>query len=268
MPAKSSPATAAAKSAPRSAKASKPRMTLAEAMQALELAGSEQTRKTYKRHGAKDPMFGVSFATLKSLLKAIGVDHELALALWDTGNFDARNLAAKIADPTLMSPAELQHWAISGNTRSCIGYVAELAGEGAHGFACANAWLAAGEAELGVAGWSLVGTLAMSDESVPQAWFRARLDEIEASIHDAPNAQREQMNYALIAIGCRDTELRALATAVARRVGKVHIDHGDTACKTPDAVSAIDKAWEHSLGKGYVSPAAHERAREPLRLRC
>ena len=29
-------------------------------------------------------MFGVSFATLKTLVKSIGVDHELALALWDT----------------------------------------------------------------------------------------------------------------------------------------------------------------------------------------
>ena len=61
------------------AKPAAARMTLAEAMSALEKAGSAQTRKTYARHGATEPMFGVSFATLKTLVKRIDVDHELAL---------------------------------------------------------------------------------------------------------------------------------------------------------------------------------------------
>ncbi len=95
MPATKAPAK---KRAPK-AKAPAPRATLSGVMRELEKAGSAQTRKTYPRHGAAEPMFGVSFATLKVLLKRIGVDHELALALWDTGNFDARNLAVKIADP-------------------------------------------------------------------------------------------------------------------------------------------------------------------------
>src|SRR6185503_6701268 len=67
-------------------------MSLTDVMRALEKAGSEQTRKTYTRHGAKGPMFGVSFATLGALQKRIRVDHELALELWGTGNIDARNL--------------------------------------------------------------------------------------------------------------------------------------------------------------------------------
>ena len=76
---KSKPATTA-KAATKS-KAAPARMTLAETMTALEQAGSAQTRKTYARHGAPEPMFGVSFATLKTLVKRIKVDHELALAL-------------------------------------------------------------------------------------------------------------------------------------------------------------------------------------------
>ena len=84
MPAAKSPAKEPTKSRPAPV-----RMTLAEAMKALEKAGSAQTRKTYARQGAAEPMFGVSFATLKTLVKRVGVDHELALALWDTGNFDA-----------------------------------------------------------------------------------------------------------------------------------------------------------------------------------
>src|SRR5882672_6398708 len=108
------------------------RMSFAETMRTLEKAGSAQTRKTYARHGAQEPMFGVSFATLKALVKRIGVDHELALALWDTGNFDARNLAVKIADPARMTSADLDRWASESQGRMCGGYVAMLAGEGPH----------------------------------------------------------------------------------------------------------------------------------------
>ncbi len=93
------------------------RVSLKDAMSALEKAGTAQARKIYARHGAKEPMFGVSFADLKVLMKRIGVDHELALALWDTGNYDARNLAVKIADPLRMSAKDLDRWASEDTAR-------------------------------------------------------------------------------------------------------------------------------------------------------
>jgi 3-methyladenine DNA glycosylase AlkD len=260
---------APAKSAPgKAAKASQPRMTLEQAMAALEQAGSEQTRKTYRRHGVSAPMFGVSFATLKSLLKAIGVDHELAVQLWDTGNYDACNLALKIADPAQMTPADLDHWARSSAQANCASYVANLATEGPHGLECAQRWLASENDAERAAGWSTVGALAMTDASIPDDWFLARLIDIEHRIHSAANALRTPMNNALIAIGCRNAALHSAAGMAAKRIGKVDIDHGDTACKTPDAASSMDKAWAHSTGKGFESPAAHERSRESVRLRC
>jgi len=254
--------------APKSAKASAPRMSLAEAMAALEKAGSPQTRKTYARHGAREPMFGVSFATLKTLLKRIGVDHELAIALWETGNFDARNLAVKVVDPARMSPADLDRWAQAPCVRMCTGYVAHVAAEGPHARAKAAQWLATSDDARRRVAWSLVGAMAMRDETTPDAWFAERLAEIEKTIHAAPNAQREAMNHAVIAIGCRSPALRKSATAAAKRIGKVEIDHGDTACKTPDAAQYVDKTWTHSTSKGFASPAAHERSRESMRTRC
>jgi 3-methyladenine DNA glycosylase AlkD len=267
-----SPPTKAAKPATAKKPATRTpaaRMTLDEAMRALEDAGSAQTRKTYARHGADEPMFGVSFAVLKTLHKRIRVDHELACALWDTGNFDARNLAVKIVDPSRMSPAELDRWARETSTsRMCGGYAAMLAAEGPHGPARATEWLAAEDAAKRAAGWTLLGQLAQRDEALPDAWFHDQLAAIERRIHEAPNREREVMNQALIAIGCRNAALRKAATAAAKRIGKVEVDHGDTACKTPDAAGSIDKTWEHSLAKGFVSPAAHERTRDSPRTRC
>jgi 3-methyladenine DNA glycosylase AlkD len=275
---KSAPRTAAgasAKSKPSKAavpaqatKIAKPRITLAQVMTALQKAGSEQTRKTYLRQGAKEPLFGVRFGTLKPLLKAIGVDHELAIALWETGNLDARNLAVKIVDPQQMTAKDLDHWAKWDVPRTCGGYVAVVASEGPHAMARAKAWLASQDVVVRATGWTLVGMLAMRNESVPDSWFSERVPEIEKQIHNAPNALREPLNMALIQIGCRNAALRKLATAAAKRIGKVDVDHGATACKTPDAVAYIDKTWTHSTSKGFASPAAHERSRESPRLRC
>jgi 3-methyladenine DNA glycosylase AlkD len=256
----------AQKGAPK-AKAAAPRLKLSEAMKELEKSGSAQTRKTYLRHGAKEPLFGASFATLKALVKKIGVDQELALALWETGNFDARNLAMKIADPARMTSADLDRWAAETTTRMCCGYVAMLAAEGPHGAAKAREWLAPGSPRRGL-GWVLAGHLASLDEATPDAPFLARLADIEKTIHSAPNAEREAMNMAVIQIGCRNAALRRAATAAAKRIGKLEVDHGDTACKTPDAAEYIDKTWAHSTAKGFASPAAHERSREPMRTRC
>lgn len=247
-------------------KAPRVRMTLGDVMAELEAAGSEQTRKTYTRHGAPPPMFGVSFATLKTLYKRIGVDHELASALWETRNFDARNLAVKVVDPALLSEAELDSWARESRVQMVLGYVAHITVETPFALERAAAWLAT-PSERAV-GWTLVGAMALRDETTPDEWFADRVKEIESLVHSAPNAERGPMNHALIAIGSRNASLREVATAAAKRIGPVEVDHGDTACETIDAGPRIEKTWAHSTSKGFASPAAHERSRESMRTRC
>lgn len=248
------------------AKPTAARMTVDEVMRALEKAGSAKTKQTYARHGAKEPMFGVLFGTLKVLLDRIGVDHPLALALWRTKNQDARNLAMKIADPAKLKSADLDRWAKENDMRICGAYVACLAAEGPHASTKVRDWLASADAKLRVTGWMLVAQLANLDEETPDAWFAKRLAQIEKSIHSSPSEERGVMNSAVIAIGGRSAALRKLATAAAKRIGPVEVDHGDTACKTPDAATYIAKLWERA--KKFESPAAQERARESMRTRC
>src|SRR3954462_601559 len=85
-------------------------MTAPELLAELESLGSEQTRKTYRRHGAVDPMFGVSYAHLYKLVKKIKTNHPLARDLWASGNYDARILATMIADPKQMDSKEAETW--------------------------------------------------------------------------------------------------------------------------------------------------------------
>lgn len=252
----------------KSSSAPATRMSLDDVMRSLEKAGSAQTRKTYARHGVTEPMFGVSFATLKAMYKKIRVDQALAEALWNTGNFDARNLAIKIADPANMSSRVLDRWAATPTARMCGGYVGQLAAESPHARDKADKWLAAADDSTRFSGWSLVAAMAMIDESMPDSWFMERLVQIEETVHSVPNAQRSIMNSVIIAIGCRSASLCKAAVAAAKRIGPIDVDFGDTACKAPDPAQAIKKAWGRVKTKGFETPAAQERSREPMRTRC
>ena len=61
--------------------------------------------------------------------------------------------------------------------------------------------------------------MTVRDETMRDAWFLERLARIEKTIHAAPNAEREAMNRAVIAIGCRNAALRGAAI---RRMGVPH----------------------------------------------
>jgi hypothetical protein len=271
-PAKPAKAAKAAKTvkASKPSKAVKPavRMTLEEVMATLAKSGSAQTKKTYARHGASEPMFGVSFATLGGLVKRIGVDHELAMQLWDTGNFDARNLAMKIVDPARMTPGDLDRWAKDMTVRMCAGYVSMIACEGPHGHATVMRWLGSADEQTRASGWGLVAQIALRDPNMPEGWCFDRLAEITKGIHDAPNDERYAMNNAVIMLGCRSPALKRAALAAAKKIGKVDVDHGDTSCKTPDAGPYIEKTWAYASSKGFPTPAAQEQQRESPRTRC
>ncbi|MDB4950951.1 MAG: uncharacterized protein JWM27_3600 [Gemmatimonadetes bacterium] len=208
----------------------------------LQGLGSAQTLATYRRHGVLGDAYGVSYAALGKLKKRIRTDHALALALWDSGNHDARILAMMVADPAKVSEAELGAWAagVLGHVQAQA--VANFAGRTAHAQRCVDAWKDSPEESTSATGWTTLAVLANEDATLPDAFFIPRLEQIEREIHGSANRVRQAMNNALMAIGIRGAGLAEQAIAAARRIGKVHVDHGDTACKTPDAEPYILKA--------------------------
>lgn len=212
-------------------------------MQALEDAGSEQNRKVYRRHGIGGAQFGVSYAALAKLAKKIKTDHELAQQLWKTGNHDARVLATMIADPEQATEAQLEAWREDLDQYViCDAFVRYFVSRTPVARKKAEAWSRSDEEWSGRAGWLLLASVAMSEDREGDAYFEKRLAEIEEGIHQARNRVRDAMNGALIGIGLRNARLRTQALAAARRIGKVHVDHGETGCKTPDAAAYIERA--------------------------
>ena len=216
-------------------------MNLTETMQQLETFGSEQTRKTWRRHGAAEPMFGVKFGDLAKLQKSIKVDHALAAELWRTGNHDARLLACMVADATVITEKVLKAWASEAKDSSTAEALAALASRTPMAAKIREVWLA--DPKMRRAGWSMVGHCAKDGTSLDEVTSLAYLKRIEADIHKAENWTRRTMMYVLIGIGGRSVALRKAAEAAIKRIGPVAFDPGNTACEFPDAIPYIAKIW-------------------------
>ncbi|ENB9401975.1 DNA alkylation repair protein [Bacillus sp. CD3-5] len=224
-------------------------MLLEEVMQQLEEYGTEQNRKTYKNHGAKEPLFGVSFANLKLLKKKIKKDHDLAILLWETKNMDAMTLATMILDPKKVTTELLNNWVQEVDYYCLMDVLMTAICTSPIAIERMEDWTKSHDEWIGRAGWSLLANIAIKNKTLQDDVFSPYLDEIKENIHNEKNRKREAMNSALIAIGIRNEDLERKAIEIAREIGKVQVDHGATSCKTPDAESYIKKARERAAKK-------------------
>ena len=103
---------------------------------------------------------------------------------------------------------------------------------------------------IGRAGWQLLAHLAIRDAGLTDAYFEARLEEVEARLHGSKNRVRDAMNNAVIAIGLRNSRLERKAVQTARRIGPIVVDHGETSCRTPDAIEYIARAKRRRRERG------------------
>jgi 3-methyladenine DNA glycosylase AlkD len=216
-------------------------MTPQAVLHQLERLGNEQTRKTYRRHGVAGDVYGVSYGELGKLVKKIRTDQKLAESLWSSGNHDARILATMVAQPEEMTERALDSWAKDVDNYVLADAVAGIASRTRFARRKMEKWLQSSEEWIGRMGWGMLARLAMGDSDLTDADFERYLGEIESRIHRSRNRVRDAMNMAVIAIGLRGAALETRAVSAAKRIGKVDVDHGDTACKTPDAVEYIQK---------------------------
>ena len=224
-------------------------MDLQAVLEHLENAGTAQNRKIYRRHGAGENLYGVSFADLGALAKQIKKDQTLAEALWRTGNHDARMLATMIADPKTISTDTLRGWAGDLDNYVLTDALSSLAAATPFAMELMRAWTPSEDEWAGRAGWMLLAQIAMRQADLADAFFLDYLAQIEAQIHSRKNRVRDAMNSALIAIGIRNTALKQAAVQSAERIGVVRVDHGETGCKTPDACGYIEKTWQRKAAK-------------------
>ena len=82
-------------------------MTFKETLEKLEALSDEKTRAYNTKNGVGQNQYGVKLGDLRNVAKKIKTNHELALKLWETENFDAQMLAMLIIKPKELTADEL-----------------------------------------------------------------------------------------------------------------------------------------------------------------
>ena len=233
---------------PRAAYYTREIMITVEAVMAeLKAKGTEKARNMYARHGMlAEHTFGVSIADLKVIAKGIKRQQSLACELYKTGIMEAMYLAGMVADGSQMTKAQLDSWAAGAlNFQMIAEYtVPWVTVENQHACELAVKWMKAKEERVASSGWctnsGIVATKADSELDLTE--IEDLLNKVVKGIGGAKNRVRHTMNGFVIAGGVYVKPLGKKAMASAKALGSVSVDMGDTACKVPLAVEAIQKA--------------------------
>lgn len=220
-------------------------MTAKEILTQLEKMGSQQIRTIYLKHGVKETLYGVKIGDMKPIQKKIKKDYALSLELFDSGVYDAMYLAGLIADEDKMSKKQINDWA--KKTKSCAlneYTVAWVAAESKFGWELGLEWIESKEERIATSGWSaLAGWVSLKpDSELDIKKIKSLLQRVEKQIHQSPNRVRYVMNTFLICTAVYVKELTTECRAIAKKIGTVYVDMGDTACEVPSADSYIQKA--------------------------
>lgn len=163
-----------------------------------------------------DRALGVSMVKLKLLAKPLRGRHDLALALWEQGIYEARLLAALIDDPKQVSAQQMDRWAAQfDNWGDCDTACFALFDRTAHAWQKVDEWAVRDEEFVRRAAFATLASLTVHDKKATDEQFLARLPLIEAAADDARNFVKKAVNWALRSIGKRSARLHAQAIELA-----------------------------------------------------
>jgi 3-methyladenine DNA glycosylase AlkD len=195
-------------------------MTRDEVLAWIEREASPEVREGLRRYNIPTGNAkGIPMGRMQAFARGIGRDHALALALWETGGYEARTLAVFLAEPGRLTAAEADAWVADFDSWAiCDTACFHLLDRTPFAWEKAPAW-AAEEAEfVRRAGWALVWALAAHDRAAPDTAFLDALARLEAAAADSRPMVAKAVSMALRATGKRNAALRAAATATAERL--------------------------------------------------
>ncbi|MCV2358302.1 DNA alkylation repair protein [Paucibacter sp. TC2R-5] len=196
---------------------------MAELKQVLQLlkqqARPEQLGAMVKFGLTGDARLGLSVPALRAMAKQLGMDHAMALVLWDTAIPDAQILATLLADPKQLSVSEMNHW--TEGMRSwdvCDQTCLNAFRRSPLAWARIPVWAHSDAEFVKRAAFSLLAVLAVHDKKRADADFIALLPLIAAAADDERNFVKKSVNWALRQIGKRSCVLLPLAIQLAEQL--------------------------------------------------
>ena len=215
-------------------------MTLKETLKRLEALGNEKMHARNRKNGAGDKQFGVPLGDIRKLAAEIKTDHALALALWETGNLDARLLAILLIKPRNLSGTEMDRMVRSTTFVQVADWLnSYIVKNHLDKEALRQAWMEDDDPWAARAGWSLTsGRVARNPAGLD---LPVLLDRIEAELGNADSRVQWTMNSCLAGIGIHFPKHRKRALAIGEALGVYRDYPMSKGCTSPFAPSWINE---------------------------
>lgn len=185
-----------------------------------------------KRHGSKsgregmarynipaDRAFGVPMRQIQALAKQLGRDHDFAAALWASGWYEARLLAAYVDAPADVTAGQMDRWCRDfDNWAVCDTVCFALFDRTPHAWKKVEQWAPRRAEYVKRAAFALLWGLTVHDKTSGDAPFLRGLALIKRAAADDRHFVQKAVDMALRAVGKRNAALNAAAIDVAREL--------------------------------------------------
>ncbi len=209
------------KAKPASAHRSLSKAEVSSVLAALKRLSSSRFREDMSsRYGivTKDA-YGVRMRDMQAVAKPLGRNHALALALWKTGNYEARTVAALVADPAQLTPALMDRWCRDfDNWAICDTVCFKLFDQSPHAFGRVVTWAVKKSEFQKRAAFALLACLATHSDDAEDDAFMKLLPLAEAAATDERNFVKKGVSWGLRGVGGRSKQLEKAVAALARRL--------------------------------------------------
>jgi len=166
-----------------------------------------------------DKAFGASVGSIQKIARTLGRSHALAGALWKSGWYEARMLAAFVDEPERVTSAQMDRWCRDfDNWGICDTVCFHLFDRTPHAFGKVAAWARSPREFERRAAFALLWALSVHDKQAPDAPFLACLPLIEAGALDERDYVKKGVDMALRTLGKRNPKLRRAAIDLATRL--------------------------------------------------
>ncbi len=213
-------------------------MTPKDALSQLEALGNEKVRVRNKKNGADDNQFGVQLGDIRKVAAKVKSDHELGLALWKSGNLDARLLAILVLSPKQLSADELDRMVRSARVPQVADWLnSYVVKEHPDKEILRTKWMKTDDSWAARAGWSLTSSrVSKSPEGLDLA---ALLERIASEMPGAAPEVQWTMNACLASIGIHHPTYRHRAIALGESMGLYRDYPVSKGCTSPFAPTWI-----------------------------
>lgn len=231
----------ASKVAPKALKSSSPKEQAEHIVVWLKRNATKATRDGMARYSIPaDNAFGVPVNVMLKQAKALGRNHDVAMALWDTGWYEARMMASYLSEPARMTSAQMDAWVKDFDSWAICDTV------------CWHAFERSPFAWEKITKWSrlpgefqkrtsvaLLATMALHIKTIDDEKFADMLPLVERAAQDERNFISKGANWALRAIGLRSERLRHDARELAAELAES--PHAWTRWVGKDALRKLQK---------------------------